>query len=215
MDTNPPPLLLSDTDIHFDILTDNDTEVTELLDLAVAIETPPKSELDYSTVKVYDTRRFTKRKWDREFDGTMPVFPDDESTTLPSKNGDAYVRSLYFNRCFRCEDEDTMVGLVKSVTEQVGLAVRIEEVVTVDCDSKNHSNTPRQSNLINTQSESMEVKPRRKRKKQAVNTSRFFSGAQVQTKGRIPKGISVHTWPPLSSEKFGLVQEDLQDNPVQ
>jgi len=31
---------------------------------------------------------------------------------------------------------------------------------------------------------------------------------------RTPKGISVRPWPPLTAESFGLVQEELHDNPV-
>ncbi|KAF8253574.1 DNA glycosylase, partial [Wilcoxina mikolae CBS 423.85] len=36
---------------------------------------------------------------------------------------------------------------------------------------------------------------------------------ETKNKGRAPKGISIMPWPPFSSDKFGLVQEELQDNP--
>ena len=46
--------------------------------------------------------------------------------------------------------------------------------------------------------------------------SPYFSEAAAasEKKGCAPNGVRVMSWPSLSSEHFGLVQEELQDNPV-
>ncbi|KAI5853906.1 DNA glycosylase [Tricharina praecox] len=61
---------------------------------------------------------------------------------------------------------------------------------------------------------------RRKSTRKSIVNSPYFTAPRtlatvvnVKGSGRTPKGISVTPWPPFTAEKFGLVQEELRDNP--
>jgi hypothetical protein len=63
-----------------------------------------------------------------------------------------------------------------------------------------------------------EISPttKKKKKRKQSTASPDFSGATEKKpkSQRAPAGIRILPWPPLSADRFGLVQEELRDNPV-
>jgi hypothetical protein len=176
----------------------------------VVVETPTKKPAE---TKVYDTRSSAKKR--RELDAAQ-----EEST--PVRRGlrtEPEASPYAFRTKTRKGDAIADAGPDEPLSEIVVSPNIIEAKFEAS------PPPPSKRRKVTRKSESVsphfptptpsEDGPKRTRTRKGSITSPYFSGAtETKGTGRAPKGVSIMPWPPFSSDKFGLVQEELLENPV-